>query len=43
MVAAIALTIRRQLNKMRRHISSDLFTEEKCAKGKEQDRYDEYS
>jgi hypothetical protein len=43
MMAATALTIRRQLNKMRGHISTDLFAEEQRAKGEEQDRHDEYS
>src|SRR6266704_2577660 len=39
MIAVTALTIRRELNKMRRHISPDLFAEQERAKSEEQDRH----
>jgi len=43
MMAATALTIRRELNKMRGHISADLFAKRERAEREEQDRHDEYS
>src|SRR6266404_1277576 len=41
MMAATALTIRREVNKMRGHISADLFAERERAEGEEQDRHDD--
>ena len=41
MMAATALTIRRELNKMRGRISADLFAERERAEREEQDRHDD--